>query len=340
VANVSATDTQTVYFSDLQDPSNWTTGTSGRLDISAVIPTGDPITAIAQHNGLLIIFCKKHIVIYTGAKDPSTMSLQDVIVSAGCIARDTVQVVNGTDIYFLSDTGVQSLQRLIQERSLPFRDVSKNVRDELISYVTGEAIANVKATYYPTDAMYLLALPTSKVTYCFDTRGILENGANRTTIWNSINPTAFCNTANRDLYIGQAGYIGKYNTYQDNGAVYRMVYFTNYFDLDQPTNLKFLKKLYLTAIGGNSQLLSVKWGFDYSELYRSGALTLPAQVSSYFNIDKYNEGKYSDGIDLVNTKINTSGNGKVFQIGFETDINGAPLSVQKIDIFYTSGKTA
>ena len=63
-------------------------------------------------------------------------------------------------------------------------------------------------------------------------------------------------------------------------------------------------------------------------------------MSSYFNIDKYNEGKYSDGVDLVNTKINTSGNGKVFQIGFETDINGNPLSVQKIDIFYTSGKTA
>ena len=340
VANVAANDTQTVYFSDLQNPSNWTTGTAGKLDISAVIPTGDPITAIAQHNGLLIIFCKRHIVIYSGAKDPSTMTLQDVIVSSGCIARDSVQVVNGTDIYFLSDTGVQSLQRLIQERSLPFRDVSKNVRDELISYVQGETQFNIKAIYYPTDAMYLLSFPTSKVTYCFDTRGILENGANRTTVWNSINPTSFLVTENRDLYLGQVGYIGKYNTYQDNTSVYRMVYFTNYFDLDQPTNLKFLKKLYLTAIGGSNQILSVKWGFDYSELYRSGALILPAQTSSYFNVDKYNEGKYSDGVDLVNTRINTSGSGKVFQIGFETDINGAPLSVQKIDIFYTSGKTA
>jgi hypothetical protein len=340
VAGVATNDTQTVYFTDLQDPSDWTTGTAGSLDISAVIPTGDPITAIAQHNGLLIIFCKRHVVIYSGAKDPSTMTLQDVLVNVGCIARDSVQVVNGTDIYFLSDTGVQSLQRLIQERSLPSRDVSKNVRDELISYVNGEVVANIKATYYPTDAMYLLALPTSKVTYCFDTRGILENGANRTTIWNQINPTAFCNMQDRSLSLGQVGYIGKYNNYQDNGAEYRMVYFTNYFDLDQPTNLKFLKKLYLTAIGGSSQILSVKWGFDYSELYKSGALILPAQTSSYFNIDEYNIGKYSDGIDLVNTKINTSGNGKVFQIGFETDIDGNPLSIQKIDIFYASGKTA
>jgi hypothetical protein len=340
VAGVATNDTQTVYFTDLQDPSDWTTGTAGYLDISAIIPTGDPITAIAQHNGLLIIFCNRHVVIYSGAKDPSTMTLQDVLVNVGCIARDSVQVVNGTDIYFLSDTGVQSLQRLIQERSLPSRDVSKNVRDELISYVNGEVLANIKAIYYPNDAMYLLALPTSKVTYCFDTRGILENGASRTTIWNQINPTAFCNMQDRSLSIGQVGYIGKYNGYQDNGTKYRMIYFTNYFDLDTPTTLKFLKKLYLTAIGGSSQTLSVKWGFDYSELYKSGALLLPAQTSSYFNIDEYNIGKYSDGIDLVNTKINTSGNGKVFQIGFETDIDGSSLSIQKIDIFYASGKTA
>ena len=119
-----------------------------------------------------------------------------------------------------------------------------------------------------------------------------------------------------------------------------MVYFTNYFDLDTPTNVKILKKLYLTAIGGSSQALTVKWGFDYSELYRSGSLILPGQLSSYFNIDEYNIGKYSDGIDLVNTQTQLSGNGKVIQIGFETDINGYPLSVQKIDLFYATGKTA
>ena len=338
VANVATNDTQTVYFTDIQDPSDWTTGTAGYLDISAVIPTGDPIVALAQHNGFLVIFCKKHIVIYSGAKDPSTMVVDDIISNIGCIARDSVASVAGTDILFLSDTGVQSLLRLTQERSLPLRDVSKNVRDELMSYVNGEVLPGVKATYYPNDAMYLLALPVSKVTYCFDTRGALENGAARVTVWNQINPTAFCVMQDRSLFLGEVGYIGKYNTYQDNGVKYRLAYFTNYFDLQEPTNLKFLKKLYLTAIGGSSQPLTVKWGFDYSELYRSGSITLPAQVSSYFNIAEYNIGKYSDGIDLVNTQTNLSGNGKVIQLGFETDIDGNPLSIQKIDLFYASGK--
>jgi hypothetical protein len=339
VANVAANDTQTVYFTDIQDPSDWTTGTAGYLDISAVIPTGDPIIALAQHNGFLIIFCQKHIVIYSGAADPATMKVEDIITNIGCIARDSVASVAGTDILFLSDTGVQSLLRLTQERSLPLRDVSKNVRDELMSYVNGEVLPGVKGTYYPNDAMYLLALPVSKVTYCFDTRGTLENGSARATVWNQINPTAFCIMQDRSLYLGEVGYIGKYNSYQDNGTKYRLAYFTNYFDLDAPTNLKILKKLYLTAIGGSSQPLTVKWGFDYSELYRSSSVTLPAQTSSYYNVDKYNEAKYSDGVDLINTQTNLSGNGKVIQLGFETDINGNPLSIQKIDLFYASGKT-
>ena len=339
VANVSTADTQTVYFTDIQDPSDWTTGTAGYLDISAVIPTGDPIVALAQHNNFLIIFCKKHIVIYSGADDPATITLNDVITNIGCIARDTVQSVAGTDILFLSDTGVQSLLRLTQERSLPLRDVSKNVRDELMSYVNGEVLEGVKGIYYPNDAMYLLALPVSKVTYCFDTRGTLENGGARVTVWNQINPTAFCVMQDRNLYLGEVGYIGKYNTYQDNGSTYRMVYFTSFFDLDKPTNTKILKKLAMTAIGGSAQPLTVKWGFEYSELYRSGSLILPSQTSSYFNVDEYNIGKYSDGIDLVNKQINLSGNGKVIQLGFESDINGNPLSVQKIDLFYTNGKT-
>jgi hypothetical protein len=146
-------------------------------------------------------------------------------------------------------------------------------------------------------------------------------------------------TRDQKLLLGQTGYVGEYFGFLDDATVYRLQYYTNWFDLEAPTNLKFLKKVALTAIGGSNQVLSVKWGFDYSELYQSGALTLPTQVSSYFNIDLYNVGKYSDGVDLVNTKINTSGAGKVIQIGFEANINGNPLSIQKIDIFVTTGKT-
>jgi hypothetical protein len=339
VANVSINDTQTVYFTDIQDPSDWTTGTSGYLDISAVIPTGDPIVALAQHNGFLIIFCKKHIVIYSGAKDPSTLKLEDIITNMGCIARDSVATVQGADIMFLSATGVQSLGRLVSEKSLPFRDVSKNVRDDLLANIANESLKNIKGVYVAEEAFYLLSLPYTGFTYCFDTRGILENGAARTTIWKDINPTAFHVTSARQFYVGKVGYIGRYNRYTDNEQPYRFSYYTNYFDFEQPSTLKILKKLGAIIIGGGVQDISVKWSFDYNTNYRIETVSTRGGDVSEYGIGEYNIAEYSNGISLDGIKLNASGAGKILQLGFETDINGSPVSIQKINVAVKTGKT-
>jgi hypothetical protein len=333
-----ANDKQTIYFSDLLDPTEWKTGTAGYLNISEVVPNNDPIVALASHNGFLIIFCQRHIVIYSNPVDPSALTLSDVISGVGCIARDSVASI-GTDLMFLSATGVQSLQRVIQEKSLPFRDVSKNVRDELITYVNSEVLKNIKAAYYPTDALYLLSLPSTGFTYCFDTRGQLENGGARVTIWKEIKPTAFTVTQNKELYIGKPGYIGKYSGYQDNGSTYRVSYYTNYFDFDNPAQIKMLKKINLVAIGGSSQAISFKWGFDYNSNYNTGVILLDTIAVYEYGTAEYNIATYSNGIALDNAQINAGGSGKVVQLGFEADINNAPLSIQKIDFGLKAGKT-
>ena len=337
VANITGNE-QTVYFSDLQDPSNFTTGTSGYLDISTVIPTGDGIVALAAHNGFFIIFCHRHIIVYANPKDPATMTLQDVIKGVGCIARDSVASVFGSDIYFLSETGVQSLGRLIQEKSMPLRDVSKNVRDDLVSNITNEVLENIKGVYVGSESFYLLSLPYTGFTYCFDTRGVLDNGAARTTIWKNINPTSFCVTEAKLFYVGKAGYIGKYTGYLDNGSTYRFSYYTNYFDFDQPSVIKILKKLGLIVIGSGIQDIAVKWAFDYNTNYNSQTVTTRGANVSEYGIAEYGIAEYSNGISLDGLKLNASGSGRVLQLGFESDINGSPMSIQKIDVAIKQGK--
>jgi hypothetical protein len=331
-------DRQTVYFSDLLDPTEWKTGTSGYLNISEVVPNNDPIVALASHNGFLIIFCEKHIIVYKNPVDPSALVLEDVITGIGCIARDSVASI-GTDLLFLSQTGVQSLQRVVQEKSLHFRDISKNVRDELLVNVNSEVLKYIKATYFSTDAFYLLALPSTGFTYCFDTRGVLENGAARTTIWKQIEPTAFCVTQDRQLYIGKKGYIGKYDLYEDDGAKYRMSYFTNYFDFGSATTNKILKRINVTAIGGSAQPIAVKWGYDYTRNYFSRGITLQRVEVFEYGTAEYGIATYTNGIALDTANIPASGSGTVLQLGFESDIDGTPLSIQKIDFFLKQGKT-
>lgn len=178
VANTS-TDKDTVSFSDLVAGQVWTGGTSGTLDVSSVWGYGsDEIMGLASHNGFLFIFGKKQILVYQGATTPSTMSLSDIIVGTGCLARDSISNI-GTDIIFLSNTGVRSLLRTINEKSLPFRDLSKNVRSDLMTAVASEASngSSIKSVFSERNAFYLLVLQSSKQIYCFDTRGQLDDGS-------------------------------------------------------------------------------------------------------------------------------------------------------------------
>jgi hypothetical protein len=216
-------DRQTVYFSRLLDGSNFSGGDSGSLSINAVFPNNDQIIGLAAHNGFLIIFGRNNIAIYGSPIDVTQLYLADFIPNVGCIARDSIQNT-GTDIIFLSDSGVRSLQRVIQEKSLPMRDISKNVRDDLIDNVNSETAIQIKSIYYDRDAFYLLALPTTKWVYCFDMRAPLQDGSARATIWTNIEPKAFCVTAAKDLLIGKAGYVGKYFGHLDNTTTYRFKY--------------------------------------------------------------------------------------------------------------------
>jgi hypothetical protein len=138
--------------------------------------------------------------------------------------------------------------------------------------------------------------------------------------------------------MGQEGYIGKYTGYQDNASLYRMAYYTNYFDMGNPTALKILKKINFVTIGGSAQALVIKWGYDYLDSYQSGTVVLDTQVVSEYGIAEYNIATFNNGIVLDTAQMQTSGNGKVVQIGFESDIDGSPLSIQKIDFSIKIGK--
>ena len=337
---VAKTDTNNtiVYWSDLLTGFKWDTGSSGSIDISKVWPDGsDEITALAVHNGVLAIFGKRQILLYTGAEDPATMALADTIVGVGCIARDSVQVT-GTDLIFLSDSGVRSLRRTIQEKSAPMTDISKNVRTELTSYLSTETNRTF-SVYSPEEAFYLLQLPTTGITYCFDMRAPLEDGSHRATQWDSIQPQALCRTRGGDLLIGKVLGIAKYDGFTDNGSAYQMSYFTNYIDFGAPSNLKLLKNLKITVIGGSATDVTLNWGYDYSYAYKKKRFTLSTQVIAEYNIAEYNIGEFNAGVLVNRPNVNASGGGQVVQLGIEAEVNGAAVSIQRMTAQAIVGRT-
>lgn len=336
----TTTDKATVQWSDIKNPQKFGSGTAGTLDTTSVWPRGgDTITALAAHNNFLFIFGSRNILVYQGITSPSTMTLYDTITGIGCIARDSV-VVTGTDVIFLSETGVRSILRTIQEKSAPLRDLSKNVRNDLMSAVASEDKTTLKAVYNPREGFYLLTMPVLKTVYCFDMKAMLQDGAARVTTWDSIEPNSFCQKADGTLLIGKPGYIGQYGTYLDDTSSYRFQYFTNHTDLGQPSVTSVLKRLSVVVIGGTSQYVAMKWGYDFTGNYYSQTVQIPAQGVAYYGVAEYNTSTavYSAGTALQTLVAYPTGAGKVIQTGYEADINGSALSIQKIEIAAKNGK--
>ena len=325
-------------------------GTSGFLNIASVLPNNvDTIVALASYNGFLIIFCERNIIVYRGPENPlGDFALQDVIAGVGCVARDSVQGT-GNDLIFLSDTGVRSLGRLIQEKSVPLRDLTTNVRDDVLLDITIERfntvitdgasdLRNVKSVYSELNAFYLLSLPSLKKVYCLDMRKPLDTGAARVTTWTEYEAKALTRTRGRELLIGKPDGIGVYDTYQDNGAAYQLKYSSHYLDLGLPTANKMLKQINATVIGGTNQTFVIKTSFDYTGAIRSFPFTIITGEVFEYGIAEYNISEYTFGVVLEAVKSNAGGSGNVIQIGFEAEVNGNELSVQKIDMFAKTGR--
>jgi hypothetical protein len=212
-----------------------------------------------------------------------------------------------------------------------------------MAIVGTETLANIKTVYSETEAFYLMTLPTVKEVYCFDTRGQLQDGSFRVTTWNSIEPTALLSRRNGDVLIGKNGYIGKYSNYQDDTSNYRMQYYTNHADLGNANVTSLLKRLKVVVIGGTNQFLTMKWGFDFTTNYLSANAQIPTQAVSEYGIAEYGANatvvaQYSDGVALQTLVVQASGSGKIVQTGYETNINGSPLSIQRIEIQSKDGK--
>jgi hypothetical protein len=334
----TSSDKNTVSWSDIIAPQLWTAGTSGSLNLVGVWPKGgDEVVALAAHNNNLIIFGKKQTLIYAGATDPATMELEDVLVNVGCIARDSVQNT-GDDVIFLSDVGVMSLARTIQEKSAPMRGLSKNIYNDIQLYISAETLANVKSGYSPTDAMYVITFPSNSLSYCFDMRGALQDGASRVTLWTGINPKCFMYSRSKKFYFGKAGYIGEYSTYYDDATSYLMSYYTPWIDFGNPILTSILKKIIMTLIGSASQAVTFRWGADFVSNSGAGTVTVASGSVAEYGTAEYGIGEYQAGEIAKSVGMPAGGSGKVLQVGFEARIQGSAISIQKIDIFTKDGR--
>lgn len=339
---VWAADTDTnktvLYYSDTLLGYKWGGGSSGSIDLTTVFPNGgDEIVALASFNNRLVIFARKSIILYTGADDPTTMVVEDAIDTLGCISRDTVQDT-GVDIIFLSDSGLKSLGRVVEERSNPINDLSINVKDVFMSEVTRETLSNIRSVYYEKDSFYLISLPSFQRVWCFDTRQKLENGGFRVTTWSQFTAHSLLATSSRLLLVGDNDkQVSTYDKYNMKNSSYQFSYFSNHLNSGDSSITKILKKLSVLIVGGARRLV-LGYNTNYAGVLNRKAVSIRsgATVAEY-GVSEYNVAEYAV-TTTQSVETNIGGSGSVYQIGVEAEILNSSFSLQQLLIKYKKGR--
>jgi len=338
------------------DETHWTTG-AGSFDLATVWLHGmDVPIALAEFNGFLVVFGKTSIIIYdnpwtptgTGTMDTSVMSLVENISGMGCIARDTVQHV-GQDIIFLSNKGIRSLGRTIQNESMPISDISINVNDALISDVNADNLDDIRGVFAPQEGFYLLTLPSSDKTYYFDMRQPTEAGSFRTTTWDrSFN--SIVSLQSGDIYFGLDGFVAKYSGFLDDilqggagGTKYTMSYHSTWTSINEEVVdlLKLAKNFKCLVYGGRGQNVTIKWAFDYLDTFKSVNRTILGQEDiAEWGVAEYGIDEYGGGDVFHELSASLTNSGRVIKVGFDIEINGNQISLQQIIIQAKLGRIA
>ena len=152
------------------------------------------------------------------------MSIADTVAGVGCVCRNSVQHI-GTDVLFLDQSGLRSFGRTIQEKSMPINDLSLNIKTEFIEAIA-QRTGPTSSVFSPENSFYLISFPNQQITYCFDLKGTLENGAYRVTRWTTNLFKSYERKPDGTLYIGSAQGVGEYVDYSDNGESYRFRYYS------------------------------------------------------------------------------------------------------------------
>jgi hypothetical protein len=354
---VVGSDLQTIQYSGLLDETDWSTtdGNAGIIDMHTIWSDGtDQVTAIFPFNASLVICGSKHIIFFTDGRgsllgmDPTQAYVFDELLGTGCVSQWTVDHIGETDVVFLSPNGLQSLLRLTTSRNNPAEVLSKYNRDTLLNQLTTETYANISGCYNNLTGFYILGMPITGVTWCFDMRRLYQDSVGAqcsiTTLWR-MSTTACYSGHSQGLFIARAskGTLTQYSGYTDEGSTYTFQYVSPWMTLGQDVSqrLKMLKRITVLLYTAGAEQFTLTWSVDFGNSSGSVTQTVPTLGAlSQYGISQYGIDQYgSAGAGIYLYKYAAHIRGQYYQLGFTVPVTG-PCALQQAQFAAKIGRVA
>lgn len=347
-----ASDGSTINYCGLLDETDWAGTTSGTIDMNNIWTEGqDTITGLTGFNGALVIFGRRHVVFFSDAAgsalglNPTNAYIQDVIGGTGCVDQHSIQKVGEDDIYFLSDQGVQSLGRLIQERSSPISTLTEKVRKELQADVRAHTAGTIRSTYNEDEGIYILTFANLN-TYVLETKYAYPDQATGAKLnpvfkWD-LAPWSWSSKRDGTLLMGNAGEVGTYGGTTDDGAKISFTYTSPWLEFGEELNnrVKVLKRvgLVFATIWGGS--LVMKWAVDFEGEFRSKIIEIEeTQSISEWGTAEWGTGEWGGTASLRILKTPARQSGQYYKLVLSASVDQA-FELQQIELFTKMGRLA
>lgn len=345
----AVTDTH-LYWSDLLDETTWrTSGTAtdaGFLELARVWPGGADVgVALAEFNGNLVIFGKHSTVIYADPVSPlgSGFVKVEAIDGTGCIARDTIQTV-GRDLLWVSNSGLKSLGRVIQEKSLPLNDSLPQMRDYLVASVSSTA---TKSAYSEKEGLYLITTPDE--TFAINVKNQLPDGSYRCTLWDTFPSCAEAGDGSLLLSSGTkvfaySGYVDGADSSGVGGTALAAEYHSGWVDFgtlmpEAAPQEKTLKRLFASFYGGSEANVTFKWAVNFVDTFGSSTKALPASgTQALYGVAQFGVDSYGQTFTITREGTSASYSGRVVKIGLSITNSTTETAVNRMDLYAKLGK--
>lgn len=346
-------DKQTIKFTVLLDETDWGGSGSGSIDMSNVWTNGtDQVTAIAAFNGLFVVFGYRHIVVWedtTGSQlglNPSNIIVTDVVEGTGCESQWSIQRLGEADLLFLSPHGVQSLGRLIIQKSSPIDTITHKVRGEFLQDLLNTTdLTEIRSEVFPEQGFYIISFPSrSRSWVIFYKRPYRDQQTSKTlypiTTW-SLYPTAWLYRNNdHKLLLGTAGNVGQFNSGTDDaGTAYTFNYESGWLSLGGASEdrIKIFKRFGSIIFTLTAATVTYKWDFDFKSQFTRKTVSYSAVGSAEWGEVEWGEAEWSGAISLRIKRFPASGSGQYIKIGLETEVE-SEFAIQQMEAMVKLGR--
>jgi hypothetical protein len=250
----------------------------------------------------------------------------------------------------VDDSGVRSLGRTIQEKSVPLGDLTSNVKRDISDLIRDEPNDAISLFYIPNENLVVCNFGETEQAYAIEMRTPSATGGYKVTRWTNC-------TFRRGLFVevdddaytllAGKGTVGalEYSGYLEwTGQPYTMSYASNAFTIGDAVRQKFVKQVDFTLVSAFIDAnATVRWGYGGQLEYTANKVVSAQQPALYGvaqftdpldgNNDEAVKAEYGEGLTTLRRyRTNTKGSGALVRVGLDTEIAGNSLSIQEINI--------